>query len=110
MAAMTMGMVAGGGFRGPRCRRSAGHDQVDAVAHQLRDELAETLPLAVGRAVLDVEVLPLHVSELTQPVEQRRKVLFLVLCPVERFSRMPMAKREKLAPPSRPSPPHRRAA
>src|SRR4051794_13203978 len=33
----------GGGFRGPRCRRSAGHDQVDAVAHQLRDELAETL-------------------------------------------------------------------
>jgi hypothetical protein len=80
----------GGGFRGPRCRRSAGHDQVDAVAHQLRDELAETLPFAVGRAVLDVEVLPLHVSELTQPVEQRRKVL-LVLCPVGRFSRTPMA-------------------
>jgi hypothetical protein len=46
--------------------------------------------LAVGRAVVDVEVLPLHVSELTQPVEQRRKVL-LVLCPVGRFSRTPMA-------------------
>jgi len=77
---MTMGTVVvaafaadgdgrGGGFRGPRRRRSAGHDQVDAVAHQLRDELGETLALAVGRAVVDVEVLPLHVSELTQPVE-----------------------------------------
>src|SRR5262249_37178736 len=49
-------------------------------AHQLRDELGETLALAVGRAVVDAEVLPLYVSELTQPVEQRRKVR-LVLCP-----------------------------
>ena len=48
----------GGGCPGPRRRRSAGHDHVDAAAHQLRDELGETLALAVGRAVVDVEVFP----------------------------------------------------
>jgi hypothetical protein len=34
----------------------------------------------VGRAVVDMEVLPLNVSKLTQPVKQRREVR-LVLCP-----------------------------
>src|SRR6185503_14700942 len=80
MAAMTMGTVVVAAF----AARAAGVPRVTIRSTRLRTSsatsLGETLALAVGRAVVDVEVLPLHVSELTQPVEQRRKVR-LVLCP-----------------------------
>ena len=79
----------GGGFRGPRCRRSAGHDQVDVVAHQLRDELGETLALAVGRAIVDVEVCPSTYPSSRSPLSNAASSLGSV--PRGTVSRMPMA-------------------
>ena len=51
---------------GPQCRRrSPRHDDVNLEPHQLGREVRESFSAAVGRAVLDHEILPLNVPELS---------------------------------------------
>jgi hypothetical protein len=60
-----------GGILGRRHRlRAAGHDQIDVETNQLGRKLGETLGAAVGRTVVEDEVLTFDVAELSQALSE----------------------------------------
>ena len=67
---MTTGMVRGRMLGRQGRLRPSRHDQVDLQSDELRGQARESLVAAVGRAVLDHEVLPLDVPEIAQPLPE----------------------------------------
>jgi hypothetical protein len=52
---------------GGRCRwREPGHDHIDFEAHQFRCQLREAVYLSFVRTELEMNVLPIDVTEVTQ--------------------------------------------
>ena len=48
----------GGIFRGLDCRSALGHDGIDSQSHQFRRELRQGILFAVGKTILEGDVLP----------------------------------------------------
>jgi hypothetical protein len=50
--------------------RPSRHDQVHLQSNELRRQARESLVATIGRSVLDHEVLPLDVPEISQPLPE----------------------------------------
>ena len=67
-----------GGLRGGG---SSGDDQVDGEVHQLGREIKEPLGAAIGRAILDPQILPFDITAVSKAAQQRVQI---ALVPVGR--------------------------
>jgi len=72
--AMTIGIVCVARVAASAARVSIRHDHLDPELNELDRQIGEPFSAAVGRAVLDHQVLILDVSELSEPLSEGTEV------------------------------------